>query len=269
VGEFVIGIGTHAGSVWLANVLSAPESRVLFENERLTHWVHAKHWMEYLIRQVKHGLRADDPMFKEYFERVIGMLDWYSVYGDFNSWAPPFIPALCQVVPVSRIVGVMRHGIQQLYSLANSYIWQRVTDEHPLVAGHLHMLWETGGSHGKPWEERTLWEKKCELWASTVYLFDWLGGPTLGLPMEVHRLETLTTDLDYLKCLMYSFARDRSIGDAWLRKMQRTDINRKVWVDRTPINLWRRWKPEQQRAFNEICGDGMRRYGYDLLEVGT
>jgi hypothetical protein len=250
-------------------VLSAPESGVLFENERLTHWVHAKHWMQYLLRQVEHGLFPDDPVFKPYFDGVRENLTQYDVYGDFNSWAPPFIPAVWQALRPGRIIGIMRHGIQQLYSLANSYIWQRVTDSHPLVSGHLRLLWETGGAHGKPWEDRTLWEKKCELWASTVYLFDWLGGPTLGLPMEVHRLETLTTDLDYLKCLIYSFVSDRHIDDARLRRMQRKDINRKIWVDRTPINLWRRWSAEQQRAFNEICGEGMRRYSYELLEVGA
>lgn len=270
--NFIIGIGTHAGSVWLANLLSAPECGVLFENEQLTHLVGSRHWSEYLRLQLNHklghGIGDDNPTFEPYFEAVRKKLKAYRVYGDFNSWSPPFIPAVCQALPVTRIIGIMRHGIQQLYSLSNSYIWTRVTDKHPLVAGHLQHLWETSGSHGKPWEERTLWEKKCEMWASTVHLFDWLKDDR-GLPLEVHRLEMLTTYLDYLKCLMYSFAPDRHIDDVWLLKKMKEDINRKVWVDRTPINLWRRWTEEQQRAFNEICGDGMRWYGYEILEVGA
>lgn len=265
--EFVLGIGTHAGSVWLASVLSAPECGVLFDNERLAHWAGGKHWTKSLRRQLKRGLSADDPMFAPYFVGVCAFLSRYRVFGDFNSWAPPFIPAVCRAQPVSRILGIMRNGIQQLYSLANGYIWQRVTDEHPMVAQHLRLLWETGGALGKPWDERTLWEKKCELWASTVGCFDWLRME--GLPLEVHRLETLTTDAYYLRRLCLSFAPERIVDDAWLRKMQVTDLNRKVWVDRTPINLWRRWTAEQQQAFNVICGEGMQRYEYEMFKVGA
>jgi len=263
MGNFIIGIGTHAGSVWFAWAFTSEEHGVKIENERLSGWF-TGNWVD----KVQGMLVGDMRPFANYFIKVYEQLDCYNVYCDFNSWAPVSVPAVAQATPVSRVIVIIRNGIQQLYSLTSaSYMWTRVTDDHWLVATYLRHLWEVGGAEGKPWEERTLWEKKCEMWTSTIRLIDWMREQ--GLPVEVYRLEDITTDMTVFRNLMHSFSPERELSDDVIREVQQTDIHRKVYIDRTPNNLWRQWTAEQQAAFNELCGEGMRRYGYDTLAVDT
>lgn len=262
MGDFLIGIGTHAGSVWFAWAFTSEQHGIKIENERLSGWF-TGNWVD----KVQGMLTGDMRPFANYFDKVREQFDCYNVYCDFNSWAPFSIPAVAQQVPVSRVIVIMRNGIQQLYSLTSaSYMWTRVTDDHWLVATYLRHLWEVGGAKGKPWEQRTLWEKKCEMWASTIGLIDWMKKQ--GLPVEIYRLEDLTTDVELFRRLMRSFSPIRQLSYYTIQKIQQMDIHRKVHIDRTPSNLWQQWTVEQQTAFNEFCDEGMRRYGYETLAVG-
>ena len=59
-------------------------------------------------------------------------------------------------------------------------------------------------------------------------------------------------------------------GDVEIDKLilaQKTDINRKIEGDRAPEQLWAKWSHEQRTIFEQICGNAMSYYRYQVPKL--
>lgn len=265
MGEFWQGLGTRAGSVWFATLLNNPDHGLYVVNEQVKHCA-TIHWMHTLRQQVDDLFDPGSRTFRRYFE-FAEHKSAEGIFCDFNSFAPCFMPEVDKRLKIDRMIGLVRNGIPQLYSLTNSYIWSRVTEDHWLVDRFLRKMWEFGGKKGgKSFSQRTFWEKRCVQWTCMVNQYDVLRDR--GFALDVHKLEDLTTNTGYLRNVLQTYDPRRVCSEEYLLGWQKNDMNRRVRGSRKPLAIWRRWSQEQQEGFTEMCGDGMRRYGYDIPRVG-
>ena len=263
MGKYIIGIGAHAGSTWAALVLNRPEIGVLFKHEGRSAWVGSS--LDSLKGMISPGDLSVFP-YTQYFYQAKFRLTQYDVFGDFNSWPPLAILEVDRMLPISNIIIILRNGISQLYSMTSHSSWNTAKEGEWRVDVFLRELWEFTGSSGKSWDKRTLWEKLCVMWSTTVDNVKCLQ--RLGFTVHVHYLESLV-DLASgrsLRALLQDVSPvlNDSYSDYQLATSQQHDVNRKVPGERSPKVLWERWSTEQQQGFIDICGEGMDRLGYSI-----
>ena len=181
MGKYIVGIGAHAGSTWAALVLNRPEIGVRFMHEGRNIW--ASTGLIGLKGMISPG-DLSAPQYMKYFCEAGSMLDQYDVFGDFNSWPPLAILGVDQMIPISDIVIILRNGISQLYSMTSHSSWSIAKEGEWRVDVYLRELWEFTGAPGKPWDKRTLWEKLCVMWSTTVDNIECLQ--RLGFTVRVH-----------------------------------------------------------------------------------
>lgn len=257
-GKFILAWGPHAGSKWLATTLNSERHCVDFRHE-------LKLEMGGLFRDLveaefKSGLTL--PAYEPYWEYVRTQLTRCSIFGDAGSWIPLTIPKVHEIIPVARIIYLVRNGVQQVHSMLTKSILGRVGKRDWLYTHFLRRLWVFAGKPGRPWQKKTWYEQLCWFWQECDKAPKWLRDQ--GFEVEVYRLEDLTQDEDALRSLILSVAPERKLSDEEIHCMQRRDVNRKVRGDRTSSKLWSQWSPELRTAFEQVCGPGMKRYGYAI-----
>lgn len=232
--EVIAGSG-HCGTMWLSKVLNAATD---------TSWHHEKRrmvgpWLD----QIEYGVGATT--FDPYWwwmknELILGNV------GDSNSWLPPLLPQVDDIVPIDRVIYLTRNPIQQLHSLdTKSYVWSH--NVWPAIAdGYLYSLRLIGVDRYRPWEEWTRWEKLCLLVAANDFMPDWLR--ERGLNVQVYSLEELTGSVDALQKLAAVLSHEEA------RRWQKRDVNRKVYGPRDPETLWGKWTDEQRDGFRRVVG---------------
>jgi hypothetical protein len=267
MGEFVlIACVGHCGSKWLATVLNRPQDGMICMHEGRV-MAMEKPW--HVAFQTEWDKGVDAPEFAGFWRHVRRSLKNYDVVGDANDWTPYIIPEVHKHQPVSRIIYLVRNGIQTMNSVANaSSSWHQFGDASWPIDSFLHRYWELMEKPGKDWAERTRWEKLCVFWKLNWHMVKWLSRE---LPSDVwlcpQRLEDLTANENpwVLRELMQNFGLE--ISDEELQQLQAQDINRKVKGNRDPAYIWSQWTEEQREAFLENCGEEMAAFGYEIPEL--
>lgn len=239
MGNFHVIAGSgHCGSLWLARVLGAGTDIKWYHERRRAL---AGKWLEAC------RLGPDHERFDEYWKRIKGELRHTDV-GDSNSWMPILLIEANKIVPIKRVIYLVRNPIQQLHSLTRtSYVWSKDPGQlSPIAMTYLAVLHMSSGLNKTTWDDWTHWEKLCLLVRANDVLPDILRAN--GLSVDVYALETLTTDPRAL----LELAPDLSLDEA--RAWQKRDINRKVYGDRSPQALWLKWTPEQRDGFERVVG---------------
>jgi len=258
VGKYIIGLGAHSGSKWLASTLHNPELGICFYHERRGLWTGVTGTRDQILDG---SADFSIPPLNGYVDSVHELLETYEVVGDFSPWPPYAFPSMNEVLPIDKVIVILRHGIRYLYSCTSHSAWRLRDHDHWGIDKHLRKLWEITGSEGKPWDRRTLWEKKCAMWPASLGIVEWLRSE--GFTVVAERLEDLVSDTAILSNMISEVSSSLNFSDDELRVIQENDINRKVPGDRRVATLWDRWTEAQQATFIEICGDGMEKYGYD------
>lgn len=253
--SLITGIG-HCGTKWLSTVLNRPHQGVICYHE-LSHLTTIPQWQarQPFVRQKGVGKNA----IPRYWKQISADMNKYKFVCDSMSWCSLESVKVGAIGNADKIIYLVRDSIQQLYSVANNSIWKNVPDEHFLYQGFLKAYWEIAGKPYKPWGKWNRWEKLCLWCATNEFMPGWMEKNFWG-DIEVYCLEDLITDVNLLSRVTKSYGLE--FDKPTLRKLQGNDVNRKVQGDRRPATLWARWTPEQRKAFREICGKGMAKYGY-------
>lgn len=256
-GEFslVTGIG-HCGTKWLSTVLNHPDQGTICYHE-LSHTTSVREWERRQAFLHRQGVgRSSIP---RYWSRIEKDLLQYTHVCDSMSWCPVEAGKIAQAMDATRVIYLVRNGIQQLHSVAQKSIWKQVGDDHFLYGPFLKRYWELAGKPHQPWSRWSRWEKLCLWWGINDFMPKWIGDHFDG-DVDVYRLEDLTTDVPLLSGLLKSYGLEAT--DQQIKAYQKHDVNRKVQGDRRPETLWKAWTGGEREAFKRICGEGMARYHY-------
>lgn len=246
----VAGAG-HCGTQWLSRVVDAVPG-----------WKGYHELRHSLVGMAWHnsaGFPADVDIHSEYWDKMKEELQQDNIL-DSNSWAPFEIPLVNAIRHVDRVIYLVRNGIQQLHSLKNkSHVWAKQPRDSYAYDVWLRQWWRVGNP-GQLWprenyDRMTRFERLCVFIQAHTFAPDWLRAK--GLPVEVYRLEDLTTDVDVLQQVA-------NLPAEVLRGWQRADINRKVDGDRTPATLWNSWTEAERDTFLYLCTRAMRQYSYEV-----
>jgi len=237
---WLVAAAGHCGTMWLSQVIGAQVG-----------WS-AHHELRYeLSQQAWENAVSNSPQ-QVYWDQIGEELINYHVL-DSNSWAPHEIPMVNKVVPVSRIIYLVRNGIQQIHSLATqSAAYRNLSDESFTIGSWLKTWWDIGEE--LPWEGTERFQKLCTLINASCYMPQWLRAH--GLNVHVYRLEDVTSSVGILSEIVTGHTQKI------LRHWQFRDVNRKVVGDRRPATLWASWTPENQQMFTAMCKDTMLEFGY-------
>lgn len=250
----VSGMG-HCGTKWMSKVLDDPGGGVRCYHEK-TVKVAGLDWYEFIRRELTEGPAATAP---PYFDFLHAKLSRYRVVGDSNAWRIKSIPQVNEEIEIDRVVYMVRHGLQNVFSSYRSN--RKIERGDWLYTDYLRWPWEVAGRPGKDWTDRSRWECWCSFWAHNEDLVAWLRERLGDQKVLTVKLETATSDLDRLSAVVRSVGRpDPSFQE--LSRWQDRDVNRKVRGDRRPEALWRRIDQAKRRQFIDICGEAMQRQGY-------
>src|SRR5215218_8206893 len=108
----------HCGTQWLSSFLDRPDDgMVCTHEEKFCAGVREgilDGWMASLMEERRNGLAASS---KAYVDHMKQRQQEIAVVGDSHSWEPFIIPALAERLPVSKIVFMVRNGIQNVHSM--------------------------------------------------------------------------------------------------------------------------------------------------------
>lgn len=254
----ITGIG-HCGTRWLAHALNCPDQGAFFEHEMAYHATRQS-WKDRQRLAVEKGVGND--VFPAYWSTMAQRRAKYRWVGDSLSWCPIDAVRVAKLAGAKRVIYLVRHGVQQLHSIAYHSTWGNVSGDHWLYHTYLRQYWELAGSPGKPWDEWSKWEKLCLWWASNDFAATWARDQLGDREVFVLRLEDLITKKALLQELLDQFY--LRVPD--IEALQKHDLNRKVPGDRSPKALWARWSSEERKAFVDICGSAMSAFDYDIPE---
>lgn len=263
MGDFVlVACVGHCGSKWLAKVLNRPQDGMICMHEGRV-MAMEEPWHVAFEKEWEDGV--DAPEFNGFWRHVKRSLQHYDVVGDVNDWTPYIIPQVHQHQPISRIIYLVRNGIQTMRSMAHiSSSWHQFGEASWPIDNFLHRYWHMIGEPGKGWEDRTRWEKFCVFWKLNWHMVSWLREQLPDVPVDVYRLEDLTSDVGVLRGLIESVIPKAEVSNADLERLQAKDVNRKVQGRRDTEYLWGKWAQEQRDAFETVCGEEMRQFGYEI-----
>mgnify|MGYP000512911321 CR=1 FL=1 len=238
---FILSIG-RSGTKWLANLLNKdPKALVVHEPfvETIPHqkafWS-SKEAERYILKFRR----------KEIYLRIRNLK--ISVYGEVNSYLRRHCEALKKVFPNAIILHLVRDGravVRSMYSretmLPNAYDTKYI---HP----------KPNDPYYRKWKKMTRFEKLCWYWTvENEYLYECCNG-------KIIQFEKILSDYEYFK--------ERILQPLGLR------IPRKIWEKevnkpRNPslyyrLPHWKAWSKWMKEKFEEICGDVMRKCGYEL-----
>lgn len=252
----VAGVG-HCGTTWLATVMDWPEAGIEgFHEKKLELSPH--NWLDALRYEHSNGVGG---LYDLYFRFVADRLHEQAVV-DANSWALARIPDVHRRFGLDGVILLVRNGIQTLHSKASAN--RGLGRGHWYYTTFLRWNWELAGRPGKEWRKRDKWDCDCFSWSLNYHLVEHLEGAVGDDAVVPARLEDLTTDLRRLRRLLERVNGNQDFPSDRLRKLQATDINRKVEGDRSPPSLWSRWSDKQRETFRRVCGRAMRHYSYEL-----
>jgi len=254
-GEFslVTGIG-HCGTKWLSTVLNCPNQGVICYHE-LSHLTTVRQWQARQPYIRKNGVGKSSIF--NYWKRIGSDLEKYRHVCDSMSWCAIESAQVGVAGNATRIIYLVRDGIQQLHSVITKSLWRQMPDDHYLYGPFLKAYWEIAGKPLKDWSRWTRHEKLCLWWATNEFMPEWIERNFWG-DVDVYRLEDLITDTALLASLVKSYG----LAIPNLKQLQSTDVNRKVEGDRSPGALWKKWTPQERENFKAICGKGMKKFGY-------
>lgn len=235
----------HCGSKWLATVLGAQPDVTAYHELRQR--MGPGPWHEALQYEPEDSANA------AYFTRVGRELEQGDVW-DSGGWGLHEVLSVNDLLPIHRIVYLIRHPILQLHSMWwGSGVWREFPLEHYVFEEWLWALWEIC-PRLPDYADRTRWGKTCTAVAANAYGPDHLR--RFGFDVEMITLESLVTDTAVVHALAPRLAPDA------IRFFQQCDINRKIDGDRSPDTLWASWTAAMRAEFTDICDDVMDRYGY-------
>jgi hypothetical protein len=244
----------HCGTQWLSAFLNRPDDGMVCTHEEKSR-VAPYHgmpdgWLTSLQREKAEGLQHTSDV---YVAQMKQRQQEFAIVGDAHSWEPFVIPELAHMLPVSRIIFLVRNGVQNVHSMYyhNAHIFKRgswfYTDYLATFADLLGF---------RDLDDFGLW---CAWWGANVASARSLEqvAPVTTVCLEdltrhPMRLIELTKSLQGLAQPTVMEARDHA----------GIDINRKIHSRRDPDFLWSTWTDHQRATFIRVCGDTMHHLGY-------
>jgi len=238
---FILSIG-RSGTKWLADLLNKdPRALVVHEPfiEAIPHqkaFHNPREAERYILKFRK----------KEIYVRI-RKLD-IDIYGEVNSFLRRHCETLKKAFPSAIILHLVRDGrsvVRSMYSretmLPNAYDTKYI---YP----------KPDDPYYKKWSNMTRFEKLCWYWAvENQYLYECCKG-------KIIQFEKILSD--------YRYFREKILQPLGLR------IPKKIWekavkMPKNPsayykLPHWREWNQWMKEKFEEICGDIMRKCGYEL-----
>jgi hypothetical protein len=190
--------------MWLASVLDSVPGQSWTHEHRTaftgTPW------------QTADSFPPDAHIFDSYWHSIrMKLVSGWEVVGDSNSWPPEMLPAVNELMPIGRVIYLIRDKGKQFKSLmTKSPVW--ANPPYPAVAHERLKVY--GRISGEPAEEGLLVK-------ANDFIPDWLRSH--GLTVDVYSLEELTTDHTLLAELA-------PLTDAELVSWQGRNINQKVFA---------------------------------------
>ncbi len=254
----IAGIG-HCGTKWLAHVLNHPHQGMICWHEKKAEAVPFD-WLTCLAYELEIGI---DATFDRYWSFLRRATTNYELVGDSHSWSTDMIPEVARRWEISRVVFLVRNGIQNVHSF---HIHNKnVARAQWAYRGHLRRSWELLGQPDRARKDCSNWANWCLLWQTNLLMPEWLGEKLGQHKVSVLRLEDLLSNADILDNLIRTLNPKLNLPHSEQERFQATDVNRKVQdEDRSPQALWRKWTDDQREVFREICGPGMAKYGYPI-----
>lgn len=259
-GRFVLvtGLG-HCGTRWISWALTRRRSGRL---------VHHEYKLRVMRTDWRGGFRHEhelgvDDWYAPYFERVERQLRRYALVGDANSWTMARVPEVDKRLRVDRVIHLVRNGVQNVHALFHFFA-RRIPRDDWTYTHFLPGYWELAG---RPFRDRFAfsdWEAWCFAYTLNSIMPEWMAERLGADRVEVVRLEDLVGDVNAFRALVGRLDAGRPPGERRIRRVQRTDRNRKIHGDNSPETLWRHWTDEQRESFRRLCGPTMERFGYPI-----
>ncbi|MCA9260929.1 MAG: sulfotransferase [Planctomycetales bacterium] len=238
---FVLSTG-RTGSRWLAGLLNTCQNASVFhEPIRWEQWAHREaieqpESAESYIQQFR---------LKEIYLRVAGRPDERPVYGEVNGCLRRHAAAIASNLPQAVLLHVVRDGRDFVRSVCTRGTF---AGAHPVYTGLRPPL---DSEWPKDWSALSEFERACWMWANE----------------NSHLAAHVPTSLRF-EDLVGSY---EAFADGVLAPLQ-LDVPRAAWdAARTrPDNAstgvqaphWTEWTASQSDTFWSICGEQMKRYGY-------
>lgn len=254
--RYAIITSGHSGSTWLATALHRPVQGVVAFHEPLVHIVGP---LLYSLEVA--GERPDALARPRLLQTLAPYLEWaqhrqrqFEAVGEIHTELSGWWSQALEFLPQRRTMTV-RHGIQVVHS------WFQVRSSLPVDwnpgTRPIDLVVPPPGFENAP-PERQLFAYLCVRWNEQVDLAKRLE------PMEVYRLEDLTTDAAVLARLVRQ-STGKELTPAECTAIQGVVINRKVMGDRSPENLfWNVWDEAKRDMFRCYCGPALERFGYSI-----
>ena len=245
---FVIGSG-RCGTMMLSTFLNkAPGAMVLHEprrHEDLTARPRSRRDPAFARRYVKTFRKYE--VYKKIKESGV------ETYGECSQPLRCLGAALKAEIPHAKFAILVRDGRATVRSAMNRQKKKAAAPQKARWGDPVTPL--PGDPYHAQWERMTEFEKFCWWWMDSYrMLLDHLpGAPILHFEKIVH-------DFDYV---------DRNVLEPFGLRLTRADweahMDKKTANSATSYEVkhWSDWGPEEQAAFDRICGDTMRRLGYD------
>lgn len=200
--QVITGSG-HCGTMWLAAVMDSIPGQSWAHEDRTRYTGLPWH--------VADTYSPDDRVFDSYWQSIRRRMLGYGVVGDANSWPPESLPAVCEVIPIDRVIYLTRDKERQAYSLlTKSPVWSN--PPYPTVCHEKLRLYS---------RISCLPEDADLLVQANDFMPDWLRGR--GLTVDVYGLEELTTDY-------YKFKELTGLTDGEFDLWRIRNINQKVFA---------------------------------------
>jgi len=260
--RYAIITSGHSGSTWLANALHRPEQGFAAFHEPLVHIVGP---LLYSIRDVD---KQPPPFSQQWLlEALAPYVDWarhreqqFNVAGEIHTGLGAWAPHVCQFLPTKRSL-VVRNGIQVVHSISYSLLTTDPAEWNPGNRPYDEMVFPPGLESAPP--KHRVFGYICVRWSEQVQLLEQLA------PIKVYRLEDLTT-ADRVLAELFQESTGTTLTSRECAEIQSSVVNRKVFGDRSPENLfWNVWDDTQREIFQQVCASTLQRFGYSIPPKGS
>ena len=182
---------------------------------------------------------------KEIFLRTYSLP--IETYGEVNSVLRRHAKAIQETLPNATLIHLVRDGrdvVRSMYSRKTMTLQDPVTQH--IQPGENDPYWKT-------WGDMDRFARLCWYWrAENIYL-----RTTIRRTIQ---LEHIIRSYDYLSEYLLEPCHIMLPKRLWREEIGNPQNN----TGRYQMAHWRDWTPEQKRAFSDICGEEMRKNGYNF-----
>lgn len=238
---FILGSG-RSGTTFLANLLNkAAEAYVVHEPIRadFVAYRHAFHDATVAERYIKRFRKKE--MYLRAYDRPI------TVYGEVNSVLRRHASALQQAFPDATLLHLVRDGRDVVRSMMAR---NTLLPDDPSTIGIRPVA---SDPWAEEWEKMDRFARLCWYWqVDNTYLRQTIG--------RTKQFEQILKSYDYFKSEILVPCGLKIPHSSWQQAVKKPSNA----TEQHQLPLWEAWSDAQQEIFLRICGDEMRKCGYEV-----